>query len=285
MNPLDSQDFEDHLRAYKADFQPDVTAGLARLRSRTEATATPVAKVRSLPRRRWLGVAAAVLVLLSGGLYLFSGDGSTVLTNDTDGPLAMDLPDGTAVLLQQGSELTYPADYNASERRIELEGQAFFTVHKDATRPFLVNTSETELRVTGTAFNLRVRGDELDVEVSEGSVELLREDEIVPVKKHQCGTARKGKPCTMMEAPTLNRHAWRTGKLAFDNTPFHAVVTTIAQNYGYVISGGEDCDFPFTGSFTDADPVAVLETVVEHGAGQLKRGAAPNVFRITGVCK
>ena len=284
MNPLDSQEFEDHLRAYRADFEPDVTAGLQRLRQRIDQPQQ--ARVRRLPARRWLSVAAAVLLVLAAGFYLFSGDGSTVLSNTTDQPLAVALPDGTSAVLQQGSVLTYGEDFNGTERRIQLDGQAYFEVAKDRERPFTVGTAETQMRVTGTAFNLRIVGDDLDVEVSEGSVELIRDGEVLPVTKHQCGTARPGKACAMMKAPSLNRHAWRTGKLNFNNTPFNEAVRTIAENYGLVIRGGEDCDFPFTGSFTDKDPAAVLETIVLHGQGELKRtGSSTNVFEVAGVCK
>lgn len=284
MKQPDSPDFDQHFSSYKEDFTPDVSAGLERLRARVDAKTAP-APVRRLSRRSWFSAAAAVLLLLAGGYVALSGDGNTVLFNETNAPLAVTLPDGTEVLLQQGTELTYGEAFNDTDRHISLDGQAFFQVHKDANRPFLVNTSETELRVTGTAFNLRVNDDELEVEVSEGAVQLSREDQVLEIKAKHCGLSLPGRKCTIMLAENLNRHAWRTGTLRFQGAPLEAVVKTIANNYGYTINVPKDCNFPVSGTFSAEDPISILHTLAELGGGELQvTNADENVYAFTEIC-
>ncbi len=289
MKQPDLPDFDQHLSSYKEDFTPDVSAGLELLRARVEVAKAPIAPqapVRRLSRRSLLSYAAAILLLLTGGYLALSGDGNTVLFNDTDAPLAKVLPDGTQVLLQQGAELTYGEAFNDTDRHISLAGQAYFEVHKDPTRPFLVNTSETELRVTGTAFNLRVNGDELEVEVSEGAVQLSREDQVIEVKANHCGLSLPGRMCSLMLAENLNRHAWRTGTLRFQGAPLATVVKTVANNYGYTVDVPKNCDFPVSGTFSAEDPVSILHTLAELGGGELQvTNAEKNVFAFTNICE
>lgn len=271
MNSSDLQNNNRHISSYKEGFSPDVEAGLSRLKGRIGSAAEPQpAKVRRLSRRRLLSVAAAVLLLISAGFVVLFGDGATSFENNTTAPMAVSLPDGTEVLLQQGAELSYGADYNETDRLIDLEGQAYFRVAKNTERPFLVNTSETELRVTGTAFNLRVKGEEMEVDVSEGSVELHRGGDVVAVKAKQCGLVLPGERPVVMTTKNLNRHAWRTGILRFESVLLTEVLEVISNNYGFTVSVTDGCDFPFSGVFSNDDPVAVLETVALSGQGELK---------------
>lgn len=202
--------------------------------------------------------------------------------NNTTAPMAIDLPDGTEVLLQQGGTLSYGGDYNDIDRHIFLDGQAYFEVAKDDSRTFWVNTTEAELRVTGTAFNLRMEGDEMEVEVSEGTVELHRAGEVLPVTAKQCGVAKPGKHFTLMEAHNLNRHAWRTGKLTFQGTRFVDAVKTISNNYDLEVTFPTDCDFPVSGNFSGQDPVAILETIVQMDGGKLQDDGNGN-YQLVGM--
>lgn len=65
------------------------------------------------------------------------------------------LPDGSIVWLNSGSRIAYPANFTDSIREVELEGEAYFDVTKDAGRPFIVRTSDINIKVLGTAFNVK----------------------------------------------------------------------------------------------------------------------------------
>jgi transmembrane sensor len=122
--------------------------------------------VPHLPRRRsqpwkvWL-VAAAVtgILLLAGYRYYKPQETSSIQENEivakrgTKSKLL--LPDGTQVWLNSDSRLIYGNSFNDSLREVILEGEAYFDVVKDAKRPFIVHTSGINIRVLGTAFNVK----------------------------------------------------------------------------------------------------------------------------------
>ncbi|MEM1358969.1 MAG: FecR domain-containing protein [Bacteroidota bacterium] len=285
MDGISEKEIDQLSATYGASFSPDVEAGLRKLRRRLDTSVpSPEAKVKSLSRRSWWTAAASVLLLLAAGLYLLNPQGTTLI-NQGSSPLSAALPDGTRVILQEGATLHYADDFNETDRRIELAGQAYLQVHKDQTRPFLVRTEGTELRVTGTAFNLRIDGEELEVEVSEGSVELHQGVAPLRVEKNQCGLAKPGQPAILMPAPYLNRHAWRTGRLHFEDSPLSEVLETLRKNFRIEISGGEDCDFLVNGNYRNEDPLAILSAIAKLGGGEAKIDLdKPKHYQLVNLC-
>lgn len=70
------------------------------------------------------------------------------------------LADGSRVWLNAGSSLKYPETFSGDERRVYLEGEAYFEVEHDERAPFIVNTEAMDLRVLGTSFNIKAYNDE-----------------------------------------------------------------------------------------------------------------------------
>ncbi|MEM6772357.1 MAG: hypothetical protein AAF597_17405, partial [Bacteroidota bacterium] len=105
----------------------------------------------------------------------------------------------------------------------------------------------------------------LEVEVSEGSVELRKDDEVTPVKANQCGLAKSGKPSIIMPAPHLNRHAWRTGKLYFEDAEIAVVLEALRTNFGIEATTAGACDYAVNGTFSTENPAAILRNVALLG--------------------
>jgi ferric-dicitrate binding protein FerR (iron transport regulator) len=84
------------------------------------------------------------------------------------------LPDGSIVNLNSGSLLQYASDFE-NERKVYIEGEAFFDVKKDPRHPFLVQTSNITIRVLGTVFNVKSYPEEEIIETTlvSGSVQIL----------------------------------------------------------------------------------------------------------------
>lgn len=84
------------------------------------------------------------------------------------------LSDGTQVWLNSGSTIKYPGIFSNKERKVFLEGEAFFDVARDESCPFIVNTSEINIKVLGTTFNVKSYPDENIVETTlvSGSLEI-----------------------------------------------------------------------------------------------------------------
>lgn len=78
----------------------------------------------------------------------------------------LELPDGTKVWLNSESRLEYKGNFNDSLREVTLEGEAFFDVVKDKSRPFIVHTSDIDIRVLGTAFNVKSYPKESQIEAT-----------------------------------------------------------------------------------------------------------------------
>ncbi|HEX3009302.1 MAG TPA: FecR family protein, partial [Bacteroidales bacterium] len=82
------------------------------------------------------------------------------------------LPDGTEVILNAGSKLTYQADYGTVSREVNLTGEGYFKVHKNKNIPFIVKTLKAEIKALGTEFNVKAYPEEKITEtvLVEGSV-------------------------------------------------------------------------------------------------------------------
>ena len=73
------------------------------------------------------------------------------------------LPDGTDVILNSASQLSYLSDFGRNERRVHLEGEGYFKVAHDARRTFIVQVGELEVKVMGTVFNVCAYSNDQDV--------------------------------------------------------------------------------------------------------------------------
>ncbi|HPZ86565.1 MAG TPA: FecR family protein [Flavihumibacter sp.] len=76
------------------------------------------------------------------------------------------LPDGSQVWLNSGSKITYGKDFNTTLREVHLTGEAFFDVVKDTAHPFVIHARNIDIRVVGTAFNVRSYPEDKTVETS-----------------------------------------------------------------------------------------------------------------------
>ncbi|MHA4806542.1 FecR family protein [Flavitalea flava] len=118
-------------------------------------------------QRAWLSAAAAV-ILLVGALFLWwkrdmavkpglyaTGQFALLTSSGFDGRKIVGLPDGSTVTLNAFSQLRIAPDYNTRNRRIYLEGEAFFKVKDDPERPFIVIAGNSATTVLGTSFKIR----------------------------------------------------------------------------------------------------------------------------------
>ena len=249
-------------KRYKEGYEPDVDAGLARLQARIAASREPEsgATLRRLPASRrlfpWLPAAAAIALLAALGWWRY-GTGNTAFDKDTilyatgSGETKdISLPDGSAVVLNVNSFLTVPAAFrDASERGVELSGEAYFDIRHDPSRPFRITAGDAMVEVLGTAFNLRSYPAEgfTEVEVQEGVVRLsgLQGGQAVDLAAGLRGAVRPGQPISRQPAPGLNAQSWRTQRLAFRDTPLNEALACLERHFNVELklsnSGLADC--------------------------------------------
>jgi transmembrane sensor len=142
---------------------------------------------------RW--VAAAIVIFMGLGWWYFQNDDTSIIykelventtipllekENDSEKPLLVTLSDGSSILLQKGSRLSYPETFKNDKREVYLDGEAFFEVAKDSKKPFFVYANELVTKVLGTSFTIKSYKGQKDIQVivRTGKVSVYRLDEI-----------------------------------------------------------------------------------------------------------
>ncbi len=147
--------------------------------------ALPVDGTRKIGnRRKWLAAAAAVLVLIASGVGYYNNSkeifpastrqGSPNQVASRNGSKSiLTLPDGTKVWLNAGSKIFYENDF-ISKREVKLIGEAYFDVVHEARNPFVLHAANVNIKVLGTAFNVKAypADDRVETALVRGSVEL-----------------------------------------------------------------------------------------------------------------
>lgn len=94
-----------------------------------------------------------------------NSEGLVEQTNNSDKPQIITLSDGSSVLLQPKSKLSYPKIFTGNERKVYLSGEGFFEISKNPKKPFYVYANEIVTKVVGTSFRVKAYSDQPDVEV------------------------------------------------------------------------------------------------------------------------
>ena len=180
------------------------------------------------------------------------------------------LSDGTTVCLNSGSKLIFPVEFKGKSRKVELVGEAYFEVSPNPAKPFIVKTSEINVKVLGTAFNLQAypESNEISTTLVHGKVVLERESggqvyqlvELNPSDRAVFNVS--GKVVNIKKEDDLDKFiAWKDGKLVFFNDPIDNVAEKLGNWYNVTvrINKEELKRFRFTATFTDEPIEQVLE--------------------------
>lgn len=149
------------------------------------------------------------------------------------------LSDGTRVHLNAETRLTYPVCFSSKERIVQIEGEAYFDVAPDKEHPFIVKTSHTPIRVTGTSFNVRAYADE-DTESTtliSGTVRINSGNEAFELVPNQHYTYNKNTGTnTVANVNTDLYTSWESGSFIFLNVPLENVMSYLSKWYGFQYS-------------------------------------------------
>jgi transmembrane sensor len=140
-------------------------------RAETEPSDQELILTHRRRRRRFIAIASSTLIILltSGWLFFIrplAGSDKDVLVAKNGSRTRSLLPDGTTVWLNAGSKLFIQNDFSGPTREVRLEGEAFFDVAKNAQRPFIVHASGIDIKVVGTAFNVKAYPQDKTVETT-----------------------------------------------------------------------------------------------------------------------
>ncbi len=231
--------------------------------------------------RYYQRVAAVLFIplILGLSLYLFfsssSGSENFYISEASPGQKAkLELPDGSRVWLNSGSSIKYSSEFDKKDRTVELKGEAFFDVHKNTGKPFLVHTRFLDVKVTGTRFNVNAYDDEPVVETAlvEGKVNLLLKDQNKEFKLTPGNVLSYSKASCEIYSHVLNEEAtisWKDNRLIFINDDFSKLVRKIEKWYNVeVVYNPEDFkNNKLTVKLLEGEQLSKLLEIIETAIG------------------
>lgn len=158
---------------------------------------------------------------------------------------SLKLSDGTEVWINAGSRMIYPPVFSGKTREVYVQGEAYFEVTKDKSRPFYVKTDKFRLEVLGTKFCVQADGKEDlftalllegSVSLSSGQTKFSKGQEIKLDPGKIASLTRNGKSFEIVavEYPE-NYIAWKNGYLIFKNEPISELIQRVSRYYNIVI--------------------------------------------------
>jgi ferric-dicitrate binding protein FerR (iron transport regulator) len=171
------------------------------------------------------------------------------------------LQDGTTVWLNTQSRLTYPSVFEGDERRVSVEGEAYFEVAHDMERPFIVTSGGMEMKVLGTTFNVHnyEQEDFSRISLIEGSLQVYDPENIaesVILRPQEEVTIRNNE---MIVAPIkdANYFLWRKGIYSFDNEELSHILKKLELYYDIeiIVKDADMLKWKYTVKFRQRDGI------------------------------
>lgn len=282
----------------EADLQTMEPLLWRQIQSRTQAP-----KVIPMPQEKprpgfsyaWAsGIAASILLVLLAGWWFYANRTEETLisfdqpqfqkagwlfkTNTSTKSELITLADGSTLRLTPGSSVRYPSQFAADKREVLLEGEAFFTVQKMPTRPFLVYTGKVVTKVLGTSFTVKMLGaaKQVAVEVVTGKVAVYEQGskaqnkpkEVVlhPNEKVVYTTENQQFVVGIVERPQLiaaEASVPQPVSFQFEDTPLRKVLDRLETAYGLSIeiANEKQQDCPLTADLSNLSLFEQLDMI------------------------
>lgn len=145
------------------------------------------------------------------------------------------LPDGSEVWLNAESVIEFPSAFTATERRVQLKGEAFFKVARNEDCPFIVTSDQLKVKVLGTEFNFKTYATEAPhVSLVKGAVEVFRPGDESPSAILQPGQDATPDPKGGLRVQSVDTYAvtqWVNGFFYFDNQPLVDILCELGRWY------------------------------------------------------
>ena len=248
----------------------------------------------SLTSRRWMGIAASFALLISSVSILYwsmsspdalhtgkiigerspdsiSTDSTELRINPRGQKSVMLLADGTKVWLNADTKLTYAKNFGEHDlREVYLEGEAFFEVMSDPDKPFIVHTSELNIKVLGTSFNVKSYAEDGHIETTlvEGKVEVDKrrvpsgsEGKVILKPNQRATFSKESHDIDVEEVVADEAVAWRRDRLVFKSESLSEVIKQLERWYNVKIhvENAEDLSCPLTANIEKESLSTVLD--------------------------
>lgn len=194
----------------------------------------------------------------------------------------LELPDGTGVWLNAASSIHYPTSFTGKQRSVRVDGEVYFEVAKDKTKPFIVDIAgKARVEVLGTHFNINAYTDEAYMKTTllEGSIKLISRlpaqtgpavnGQVAILKPGQQAKLKNNTIQVMNEADPGMAVAWKDGSFQFNRTPIDEILRQLSRWYDINIVYEEKVpQLSFTGvlrrDYSLVQTLTILETLGIH---------------------
>lgn len=199
----------------------------------------------SRKKQRYFAIAAAILFVafILGSFYAGkfkseqAGENWSKVMAENGQISKLELPDGTKVWLNSGSEISFSNFYGKKNRSVKLKGEGYFDVTENPSLPFLVSCNNLQIKVYGTCFNVSGRDDNASLEVvlEKGSIELTKEGLKSFRYKLKPGEMAKYIPqearVSVSNVNTMRYTSWKEGILNIYDQNLKDVVDKLESRY------------------------------------------------------
>jgi len=287
---------QDILPSITIDTKKDFAGFKERMKAEKKRAVKKEAVIRPINKtRRFLLRAAAITLPLAAALWMFlpSQEAAIQLAQTKIGATkVITLEDGTIITLNEKSSLSYPPTFGEQQRIVSLDGEAFFEVVHDPSRPFEVQMERSKVKVLGTTFNIRNRANEniITVNVQEGKVQFSNTETrkgVILTKNEKGKLDKTNNQLSETTVNNKNASAWKTKTLTYKNTPLKAVVADLEQVFKTKITISKEAmqNCQISARFTKATPETVLDYVSELYQMEVER-VEGNRFKLNnGTCR
>jgi len=249
---------------------------------------TTFADANKKPKRLlWLiAKCAASIIFIVGFAYLFYSNLTTTQSIQSAGQTdyltksnqrgrksTIHLKDGSIVYLNSESKITYPTNFPDSVRVVQLNGEAFFDIAKNESKPFIVISGPLQVKVLGTSFNIKAFKDEDEIKVSiaSGQVELSYDNSEGNIAKHIELSSNQAVVYNLNEKVfnkitsfhPIKEFGWKDGIIYFNKAGLITVINKLERWYDVHIEIKNDPSFiwSYTGKFQNATLENVLNSI------------------------
>jgi transmembrane sensor len=238
----------------------------------------PAPVVPLFRRFHFTAIAAAVLITITAFtvvyLSLFKTP-ETILLAATNAVVKDTLPDHSVVTLNKNSTLKYAEqEGDQALRKVKLEGEAFFDVAPDKSRPFIIEVDSVTVRVVGTSFNVRNTTDYTEIIVESGVVQVTgNQQQITLTKGESIRVTANGQVAAKQAVRDQLHNYYRTKEFVCDNTPLWKLVEVLNEAYGsnIVIANESLKQYPLTTTFHNEPLDNILLIIHETFDIQIER--------------
>lgn len=233
--------------------ESDVESSLKKVLSRIEKPVVAIPK--NSVHKIWYRVAAACgVIILAGAGVLFFFNSKPVVTkavakvdiveksNSKGTKSVLELSDGSKIWLNADSKLKYPQVFTGNSREVYLNGEAFFDVARNPSKPFIIHLSNGTVRVLGTSFNVRAYDNENKIEtsVATGKVAFIpkyqdakkKRDTLFLTPDRKLEYVYAAEELIIRPTSGLEDKAWTEGRLIFKSMSWEQIAIELERNFG-----------------------------------------------------